>query len=390
MLDAPFSVPYVLRLRFTEGAFEAGNRVLLDLIEGDERGPGRVLIIVDAGVLAGTPGLREKVEAFLAGPGVRAAGPIVEIEGGENCKNDRTVLDRLLGELHRAHLCRRSYIVVVGGGAVLDVVGFAAAIFHRGIRLIRVPTTTLAQADSGIGVKSAVNFFGTKNLVGAFAPPWGVVNDEKLLTSLNDTHWRDGFSEAVKVALLKDAAVYRRIEGAAGRLRARDMAVATPVIRRSAELHMEHITRGGDPFEFRQARPLDYGHWAAHKLEQMTGFEVSHGHAVSIGLALDALYAELREGAAPGFARMTAACLDAIGLPVHHPMMTQTDTLLKGLEEFREHLGGRLTVTLVLEPGRAVDVHEIDMGAMRLAALGLAELAASLNDSPLPRARNAS
>ena len=265
-------------------------------------------------------------------------------------------------------------LVRVTRGAVLDVVGFAASIFHRGVRLIRVPSTTLGQADSGVGVKSAVNAFNTKNLIGAFMPPWAVVNDERLLQHLPDDHWRDGFSEAVKVALLKDAAFYRHIASIARKLKARDYAAAIPVVRRSAELHFDHITTGGDPFEFRHARPLDFGHWAAHKLEQMTNFSVSHGHAVSIGVALDCAYAELSGLANAGLTEDVVECLQGIGLPTWHPMLADTGPLLRGLEEFREHLGGTLTITLVRSPGVAFDVHEINGDAVALAARHLAEM----------------
>jgi 3-dehydroquinate synthase len=377
MDDRSFVVPFVHRLRFTEGVFDAGNGVLGDLLEADERGPARVLICIDEGLMKASPSLRRQAEEFLAGQPdrIQAAGPIISVPGGEVCKNDRSVLDSLLAAMHRARLCRRSYVLVIGGGAVLDVVGYAAAIFHRGIRLVRVPSTTLAQADSGVGVKNAVNAFGTKNLLGTFATPWAVVNDERLLVHLSEEHWRDGFSEAVKVALLKDGAFYEEIRRIAPRLRARDMGRAIPVIRRSAELHIQHITGGGDPFEFRHARPLDFGHWAAHKLEAMTGFSLSHGHAVSIGVVLDCLYAELCGEADRGLAEHVGACLAQIGLPVWHPMLAQTGALLAGLEEFREHLGGLLTITLVRAPGSAFDVHHIDAGIMGRAVEGLREIA---------------
>lgn len=374
-LDRSFEVPFVHRLRFSEGVFAAGNEVLDGLLTPDEERPARVLVAVDDGLARAAPALVGQIEEFLSSRRgrVEAAGPVVMVPGGERCKNDRAVLDALLTEMHRARLCRRSYVLVVGGGAVLDVVGYAAAIFHRGVRLVRVPSTTLAQADSGVGVKSAVNLFETKNLVGAFGAPWGVVNDEGLLETLGDEHWRDGFAEAVKVALLKDAALYAQVRELAPRLRARDMAAAIPVIRRSAVLHLEHITAGGDPFEFRHARPLDFGHWAAHKLEQMTGFELSHGHAVAIGVALDTAYAELAGLADAGLGADVASCLRAIGLPVWHPRLMQTDTLLEGLQEFREHLGGVLTVTLVRRPGVAFDVHEVDAATVRGAVARLRE-----------------
>ena len=214
----------------------------------------------------------------------------VTIPGGEESKNSPVVLERILQIIHDAGIDRQSYVMVVGGGAVLDAVGYAAAIAHRGVRLVRLPTTTLSQADSGVGVKNGVNAFGKKNYLGVFSPPWAVVNDQSLLSTLSDRDWRCGFAEAVKVGLVKNAALFEDIEAQVGRISERHLDAALPVIRKSAELHLRHITESGDPFELTSARPLDFGHWAAHKLEQMTQFRLRHGEAVAIGVALDTVY----------------------------------------------------------------------------------------------------
>src|SRR5690606_16201143 len=292
--------------------------------------------------------------------------PII-VPGGERAKNDPAILQTLLLAIHDAGLCRRSYLIAVGGGAVLDVAAFAAATAHRGLRLIRVPSTTLAQDHSGVGVKYGVHAFGKKNYLGAFAAPWAVINDEALLETLSERHWVAGFSEAVKVALLKDAALFEQIEHAAAAIRDRDFNAAVPVIRRSAELHLAHIARGGDPFELLHARPLDFGHWAAHKLEQLTAFDLTHGDAVSIGLALDVTYARLARLLDGVTTDRILRCLEALGLPLSHPRLAEP-ALLDGLEEFREHLGGRLTITLLRSVGEPLDVHEMDAALVRRAA----------------------
>jgi 3-dehydroquinate synthase len=275
-------------------------------------------------------------------------------------KNDIHAIQPILTEFHAARLDRRSYVVVIGGGAVLDTVGFAAAIAHRGLRLVRVPTTTLAQADSGVGVKNGVNLFHTKNWLGAFAVPWAVINDAHLLQSLSDRDFLGGFSEAVKVALLKDHRLFDDLCQAAPRIRRRDMPVCLPLIRRSAELHLEHIAQGGDPFEMLEARPLDFGHWSAHKLEAMTGFALRHGEAVAMGIAIDTVYASLALGLDASVATRVVACLTQLGFVLDHPQLGDLPQLLAGLEEFRQHLGGRLTLTMLRGIGQPVDVHEID------------------------------
>lgn len=370
--DARVRLDLPHRLRFTEGAFAPANPVLGELVRVAHSAM-RARVFVDSGVHAAHPGLVEQTEAWASAAGVELAGDAVIVPGGEVCKNDPSILETLLESMHEAKLCRRSYAIAVGGGAALDAVGYAAAVIHRGIRLIRVPSTTLSQCDSGVGVKNGVNAFGKKNFLGTFAVPWAVVNDEALLGTLRDEHWLDGFSEVVKVALLKDAALFDRVERDAERIAARDSEASIPVLRRSAELHLAHICDGGDPFELTQARPLDFGHWAAHKLEQMTGFELSHGHAVAIGLALDVSYAtEIGVLDEPTRDRVHGT-LAALGFPLGHTLLGKTDTLLDGLDEFREHLGGELTITLIGGVGDQIDVHEIDAGAMARCARELAQ-----------------
>src|SRR5205823_6220044 len=174
------------------------------------------------------------------------------VPGGEVVKNEIHLLERMLKVFEAADLDRHSYVVVIGGGAVLDAVGFAAAIAHRGLRLVRLPTTTLGQADSGVGVKNGVNLFQKKNWLGAFAVPWAVINDAGLLATLSDRDFRCGFAEAVKVSMLQDAEQFARLCELAPRIAQRELSAALPAIRASAELHLRHITRGGDPFEMNE------------------------------------------------------------------------------------------------------------------------------------------
>jgi 3-dehydroquinate synthase len=311
-------------------------------------------------------------------------GNIQTVPGGEAVKNDIHIIERMLKCMNAAGLDRRSYVVVIGGGAVLDAVGFAAALAHRGIRLVRLPTTTLAQADSGIGVKNAVNLFDQKNWVGTFAVPWAVINDAVLLETLSDRDFRCGFSEAVKVTLLKDAAGFEAVCAAADSIRMRDWSAAAPVIRRSAELHLAHITQGGDPFEALEARPLDYGHWSAHRLEVLTDFELRHGEAVAIGVAIDTVYSALVHGLPMSDAERTLDCLARLGLPLSHPALEDTEALFDGLEQFRQHLGGRLTLTMVPRVGQKIDVHEVDQTQMRAAVKHVQAFAASIGPVRIP------
>ena len=361
----PFAVPFAHRLLFTADVFGADRAELAAVLEMSSDLPPKVQVWIDQQVLSVCPELTSRITEFFAwcGGRIHPAG-IHTIVGGEAVKNDWSQVERVLAAINEADLDRRSYLVVIGGGAVLDAVGFAAATAHRGVRLIRLPTTTLAQADSGVGVKNAVNRFGKKNWLGAFAVPWAVINDTALLASLPARDFIAGFSEAVKVALLKSPREFDRLCETARDIAARDMRAALPAIRTSAELHRAHITHGGDPFEALEARPLDYGHWSAHRLEALTNFAIRHGEAVAIGVAVDTVYSALVCGLPEADAGRVLRALRTLGLPLMHPALADTSALFEGLEEFRQHLGGRLTLTMLRGIGDPIEVHEVDRGAM--------------------------
>ncbi len=356
-------------VHFTRGAFASSNPILRDLLTPpapDAR--ARALVVVDSGVDAAHPGLRQAIAAYFAAhqATLALAGPVVVLPGGEQVKNDRAHLDALLDAVHAAALCRHSYLVAVGGGAVLDVAGFAAATAHRGIRLVRIPTTVLAQDDSAVGVKNGINAFGKKNYLGTFAAPFAVVNDFAFLSTLSDRDWRGGLSEAVKAGLIRDAAFFDFLETHAAALRSRDAEAMEQVVRRSAALHLQHIATCGDPFELGSSRPLDFGHWAAHRLEQLTEHRMRHGEAVAVGIALDSTYSWLAGHLPEASWRRIINLIGALGLAVYAPLLGDTlqapdadRSVLRGLAEFQEHLGGRLTIMMLEDIGRPFDVHDI-------------------------------
>jgi 3-dehydroquinate synthase len=277
-LDVNFSVPQVLRLRCTRDCFAEDWDQVLPLLKTDSP-KARVQIWMDESVVESNPAVLTKLKQRLleSDDALELVAPIALVQGGEQIKNDADAVESIFQAIDRDGLDRRSYVMVVGGGAVLDAVGYAAAIAHRGIRLIRFPTTTLGQADSGVGVKNAINAYGKKNWKGTFAVPWAVVNDQSLIAQLPDRDFRAGFSEAVKVSLLKSPSAFRFLCDHATDIAQRDWNAVMPAIRSSVLMHLHHITHGGDPFEMQEARPLDFGHWSAHKLEHLTGFLLRHG-----------------------------------------------------------------------------------------------------------------
>jgi 3-dehydroquinate synthase len=340
------------------------------------------MVFVDEGVAAAWPRLCAQITQYvehLGDAAVLARTPVI-IGGGEDAKNEKT-LALVLAELATARLCRQSFVIAVGGGAVLDSVGFAAAIVHRGLRLIRVPTTTLAQGDSAVGVKNGINAFGRKNFIGCFSVPWAVINDGKFLASLSDRDWRSGLAEALKVALLKDIPFFEQLHASALQLMHRDHKLMNTVLRRSAELHLEHIIRSGDPFERSNARPLDLGHWSAHKLESLSRFQLRHGEAVAIGLALDAVLSQLLCGFPEREVLRIISSLIHMSLPVYDTLLEDSKAVIEGLEEFREHLGGQLSITLLKDIAKPVQVSglrgEVIIHAVRILSeiwLGMSNL----------------
>lgn len=367
-IDVPFSVSFTHRLRRTEDVAGDDFETLAALLAADEGQPAKVQFWVDSSLRATDSTGESSTERLYQRLGeddrIELVGTMHTIPGGESCKNSDDALRELLGLINEHNMDRRSYLIVAGGGAVLDVAGYAAAIAHRGIRLIRLPSTTLAQADSGVGVKNAINSFGKKNWIGTFAVPWAVINDAGLLKTLPDRDFRSGLTEAVKVALLKDRDFFEFLYERADALHSREPKISGEAISRSCRLHLDHITLGGDPFEALEARPLDFGHWSAHRLEPMTNYSLRHGEAVGIGVALDTLYSAAKFGFPESDAERVCATLRTIGTPLWCDALESADDMLRGLEEFRQHLGGRLTVTMLPNIGSSLNVHEIDRDAM--------------------------
>jgi len=354
-----FEVPFGFRVCFTKGVFDLDNDVLREVLRGGGTERKRVLAVFDQSVVAGRPSLVDEIAAYLAESSVTLVCQPVVLPGGEALKNQPAAVNELYGFIEHHKLSRHSYVVAIGGGALLDVVGFAAATAHRGVRHIRLPTTTLSQADGGVGVKNAINAFGKKNFVGTFAPPFAVINDSHFLETLSPSEKAAGYAEAVKVGLIRDAEFFFEIERMAEALNQFDQAAMQRLIRRSAELHMKHVAESGDPFERGSARPLDFGHWAAHKLEQMSSFRISHGEAVAFGIALDVIYSRKVGFLAACEASRILALLHKLGFHSFANEMSDLDTLLVGLNEFQEHLGGDLTITLLKGIGRGFEVHGI-------------------------------
>jgi 3-dehydroquinate synthase len=363
-LQQSFSVRFDYKVYFTTHLFRNNNSLFHDFLQSQKSDTTKkLLFVLDKGVVQHHPDLQQEIRDYFDSEESFSLVPeMLVLPGGEAAKNDPNLFLQIVDAVNAYGIDRHSYLVAIGGGSILDLAGYAAAISHRGIRHIRVPTTVLSQNDSGVGVKNGINYFNKKNFLGTFAPPVAVFNDYFFLTTLNDGEWRSGMSEAVKVALIKKPEFYQWLKENAKVLAQRNMEAMEYLIKECAALHLQHIA-SGDPFEMGSSRPLDFGHWSAHKLEQLSGFSIRHGEAVAFGIALDTVYSYLSGRINETDARNIIDLLQTLGFAITHPLMEINDDhspVLQGLNEFREHLGGRLTIMLLQSIGKGVEVHELD------------------------------
>jgi 3-dehydroquinate synthase len=381
-VDQRFSVTFDYPVHFTRRCLATENPCLARTVDRlDENRRHRLAAWVDAGVADAHPSLLDDLDDYVRHHAdvMELAGPPVVIPGGEDVKNGWDAVRDVMTTLGDLHLDRQSLVLAIGGGSVLDMVGFAASIVHRGLRLLRLPTTTLAQNDAGIGVKNAMNEHGQKNFVGTFAPPFAVINDAHFLPTLSQRDWIGGVAEAFKVAIIKDAAFFTQLCDDASALDARDLPAMIRCVQRCAQLHLEHIRNSGDPFEFGSARPLDFGHWAGHRLELLSRYEIGHGQGAAIGIAVDSVYAARQGLLSDDELDAILTGLETCGLPIYSDLLQKrTDgelDILAGLEQFREHLGGRLSVTLPEGIGNRREVHQLDAPTIEAAIATLHERA---------------
>ena len=370
-IQQEFKVSYSYTLHSTEGLFDIENPLFRSIVNDYKQNSLiKLLFVIDDGVAMAHTDLLTNIAAYCEtySDHLMLTRSIV-VKGGEQSKNDDGNVTEILRAINENAICRHSFVVAIGGGAVIDMVGYATAIAHRGVQLIRVPTTVLSQNDAAVGVKNSINAFGKKNFLGTFALPYAIINDSNSLSTLEQRDWIAGIAEALKVALIKDMEFFEYLEKHAQRLQVRNHEAMQYTIYKCAEIHMSHISQGGDPFESGSSRPLDFGHWAAHKLEYLTDYRLRHGEAVAKGIVLDVTYAHMIGLITENELNRIVRVFETMGFDLSFPVETEAEMnrLLNGLEEFREHLGGQLTITLISGIGKKHDVHTIDKILMKKA-----------------------
>ena len=274
----------------------------------------------------------------------------VVVEDGEQAKGFAT-LDRVVDALLAARLGRDGLVVALGGGVVGDLAGFAAAVYQRGVALLQVPTTLLAQVDSSVGGKTAINHARGKNMIGAFHQPCAVITDVATLDTLPERELRAGLAEVIKHGVALDAAFVDWLEGNMDALLARDRRALSYAIRRSCELKAAIVAQ--DERESGVRALLNLGHTFGHAIEAATGFGPwLHGEAVAAGMVMAARLSARAGMLAPADAERIRALIARAGLPTHAPKLAP-ERWRELIAVDKKSAGGRVRFVLLEAVGRA-------------------------------------
>jgi 3-dehydroquinate synthase len=278
--------------------------------------------------------------------------PVLTLPPGERTKS-LIWLERISGWLSSEGASRKSTVVALGGGVIGDLVGFAAATYMRGVPYVQVPTTLLAQVDSSVGGKVAVDIPEGKNLVGAFHAPTSVIIDPSTLKTLSARQYRNGMAEVWKYAFIMDADMIDTLSASTGEN-------LEPIIRRCVE-HKAAIVKE-DEFETKGLRAiLNFGHTIGHAIEQATGYsQVLHGEAISIGMVLEAHLGE-RLGITPsGTGDFVRKCLEEQGLPTRFAGSLEPERLIEVMKKDKKASRGALAFSLLTQIGGCTLVQNVD------------------------------
>lgn len=279
---------------------------------------------------------------------------------GEPSKNLGTAAE-LLDWLAGTELARRDVILAVGGGVVIDTVGWVASAYMRGVPYINVPTTLLAHVDAALGGKVAVDHPSAKNLIGAFYQPAAVVSNVGYLSTLADRDLRAGLAEAIKKGVIASPQLFELIESRHADILAAEPEVTAQLVHGASLIKCQLIAK--DPYEDDLRRPLNFGHTIGHAVETVAGYgHVLHGEAVAFGMACAVRIAERRGLLDPALRRRITGLLGEVGLPVTHgdlPAWLDPDGTVAALGQIRKIRGGRLHFVLPVELGETVIADDV-------------------------------
>ena len=359
-----------IAIRASTGSYDAlvGSELIdqLGRIVWQKIKPGRAAIISDQDVATLYGG---RLTKSLSGSGFDPT--VITIPPGEKSKSLAQVgeiCDRMTG----AGLDRSSFVVALGGGVVGDLGGFVAAIYHRGIPYVQVPTTLLAQVDSSIGGKTAVNTASGKNLIGAVHQPRLVISDVDLLRTLPPRELNQGFAEVIKHAIIADAEMFEEVAQASG-LRFKDNASETlaPLICRNIEIKAGFVAMDERDEQGKRAL-LNFGHTVGHAIERAGDYrELLHGEAISLGIVAACDVSVRKAGLSDSQRRRVTSLLERYDLPTRLPENISREKILQALPFDKKFEGGKVRFVVASEIGAARLTNDVTMDDIREAVLRL-------------------
>jgi 3-dehydroquinate synthase len=334
-----------------------------DLLAPFLRG-GRAALVTNTTV---APLYLERLAEGLAAQGMKLVRVVVP--DGEVYKNWET-LNTVYDQLLEAHCDRDTTLIALGGGVIGDLAGFAAATYQRGISVIQVPTTLLAQVDSSVGGKTAINHPRGKNMIGAFHQPLAVLADVDTLTTLPDRELRAGLAEVIKHGLIRDAGFFEWIEGNIGRLLARNPEALIHAVRRSCEIKAEIVAK--DERETGLRALLNLGHTFGHAIENAMGYGTwLHGEAVAAGMVMAAKLSCRIGLLTEADASRVAALIARTGLPVSADGISAAK-FIELMSIDKKAAGGRIRFVLLERLGSAVLRADVPQDALDALLAGAA------------------
>lgn len=324
-------------IRFAEDAFAEDNETVvstLRAVTGVEN--PRVLLVADGNVVQRTNGLGTRIGKYVQSHGLQLAAPPIVLGGGEKIKSDnmKSVTD-VLNSVIDAKVGATDVMLVLGGGSLLDVAGYAAAQVRGGLRLVRMPTTVASMMDAALATDAAIDSPNVKDALRVPCQPAAVIIDPKFATTVLDGVWRGGVGEAVRFAAVHDGALMKKLAKSAEQIKNRDYATMCEIVRAVVE---SRVKKGSDGFAL----------WSAGRLEAMSGYKLPHGYAVPIGICIDCAYAVakgyLKDADQELVCRTLADCGSLDGLVHSRHLLSQPDSILFGLDAWRLASGAEALV----------------------------------------------
>ena len=367
-IEVKFTVPCEYSVKFTRNMFGDDNGVLGEIVGADGKAEPRVVLVADRAVVENTPDLGKKIGKYFKDHGIKLAAKPYVVNGGEiNKTNGMTTVRQITELVADSALGRDGFMLAIGGGALLDAAGYAAASFNRGARIIRVPTTLLSQCSGACFPSVGTNVLNRKDSNSIFAVPFASVVDFDFLKTLPDAVRQEGVSEAVKIAVATDAKFLDWIGKNAEKISSGDEETLEELIRRSAALHVDVIAKNKNPIGSDAERIFEFGLWSAHRIEALGRFRIPHGAALAVGLCIDAAYSVAKnmvsEEDADIVGETLAKCGALNGIDRIAPILDRADDILWGITEFRQHTGG---LPMFPKPlGKAADVESVDTEKMK-------------------------